>query len=61
MNININELNGQWLDCGGIPCFCPDNSPNFYDYLWDELEEPQPNSNTNPQSKSQTLIDYDEF
>ncbi|HEY9862590.1 MAG TPA: hypothetical protein V6D21_00255 [Candidatus Obscuribacterales bacterium] len=32
----MNELNGQWLDCGGKPCFCPDNSPSPYDYLWDD-------------------------
>ncbi|MEL0591775.1 MAG: hypothetical protein U1V55_17775 [Planktothrix rubescens PR222] len=32
----MNELNGQWLECGGIPCFCPDNSPSPYDYLWDD-------------------------
>jgi len=32
----MNELNGQWLECNGQPCFCPDNSPNPYDYLWDD-------------------------
>jgi hypothetical protein len=32
----MNELNGQWLECGGKPCFCPDNSPSPYDYLWDD-------------------------
>ncbi|CAD5988738.1 hypothetical protein PCC9214_05452 (plasmid) [Planktothrix tepida] len=52
--------NGQWIEVGGIPYFCPDNSPS-YDYLWDEdeLEESKPDYNTN--SQSQTSIDYDEF
>ena len=36
INITMNELNGQWLECGGIPCFCPDNSPSPYDHLWDD-------------------------
>ncbi|VXD10670.1 hypothetical protein [Planktothrix paucivesiculata] len=58
----MSELNGQWLDCSGKPCFCPDNSPSPYDYLWDELEsESKSEPNYNPQSKSQTEIAYDEF
>ena len=51
------ELNGQWLECNGIPCFCPDNSPTDFDLELEQTEKP----NTNPQSKSQTEIDYDEF
>jgi hypothetical protein len=59
INITMNELNGQWLDCGGKSCFCPDNSFDYWDYFEDEPQ--QENPNTNPQSKSQTEIDYDEF
>lgn len=48
------EDNGQWIEVGGIPYFCPDNSPS-YDYLWDELEAQEPELET--ESKS----NYDEF
>ncbi|SKB13819.1 hypothetical protein PL11201_530149 [Planktothrix sp. PCC 11201] len=58
--IIIFEDNGQWVEVCGTPYFCFDNSPD-YDDLWDELDELLDQPNTNPQSKSQTEIDYDEF
>ena len=36
MNNTTFEDNGQWLECHGRPYFCPDNSPDPYDYLYDD-------------------------
>lgn len=34
----FSENNGQWIEVCGIPYFCPDNSPYYYDDL-DDIED----------------------
>ena len=45
-------MNGQWIEVGGIPYFCPDNSPDL-----DELEQ----ADEAQESESNCNSEYDEF
>ena len=49
----MNELNGQWLECHGQPYFCPDNSPDPYDYLYDD-DVSELDSELDSESKTKT-------
>ncbi|MFM6302299.1 hypothetical protein [Planktothrix sp.] len=59
------EDNGQWIEVCGIPYFCPDNSPSYYDLDEDEeyfvtQHKPEPNY-TDFELESQAEIEFYEF